>query len=251
MQLILAILAILLYAAVYAVGFIVAGIVELVKYIKKRKEDSRKAAKQNAKKISELKQKESQNNLPQAALTSPKQIQTRDIILPSEDTPDLQDTIVDDSSISTDKDIDLDTYDDEEDVVDVLPEETIVSTSEDITISSEPLEVKDSSNALIGDIILSLQEHLCNKVDGTEDITTDIAIEESDKTDALLGSLIEALTRFQIDRLSDDDKAKEGRQELIEIISSLKSNAELKRKGILSILEALYNGPQKLDRLLS
>ena len=250
MQLILAILAILLYAAVYAVGFIVAGIVELVKYIKKHKEDSRKAAKQNAKKISALKQKESQNNLPQAALTSPKQIQTRDIILPSEDTPDLQDTIVDDSSISTDKDIDLDTYDDEEDVVDVLPEETIVSTSEDITISSEPLEVKDSSNALIGDIILSLQEHLCNKVDGTEDITTDIAIEESDKTDALLGSLIEALTRFQIDRLSDDDKAKEGRQELIEIISSLKSNAELKRKGILSILEALSIAKTDIDTTL-
>ena len=39
MQLILAILAILLYAAVYAVGFIVAGIVELVKYIKKQRED--------------------------------------------------------------------------------------------------------------------------------------------------------------------------------------------------------------------
>ena len=58
MQLILAILAILLYAAVFAVGFIVAGIVELVKYIKKRKEESRKAAEQKAKKITVLKQKD-------------------------------------------------------------------------------------------------------------------------------------------------------------------------------------------------
>ena len=239
MQLILAILAILLYAAVYAVGFIVAGVVELVKYIKEHKEESRKAAEQKAKKITVLKQKDNQNNHSQAASTTPKQIQTRDIILPSEDTPDLQHTIVDDSSTSTDKDIDLDTCDDEEDVVDVLIEETIVSTSEDITISSEPVEVTDRSNALIGDIILALQEYLTNKGGNTEDLTTDITIEDSEKSDALLGSLIEALRKFHIDRLSDEDKTKEGRQELIGIISSLKSNAELKEKGIISILESL------------
>ena len=239
MQLILAILAILLYATVYAVGFIVAGIVELVKYIKKRKDESRKAAEQKAKRITVLKQKDNLNNHSQAASTTPKQIQTRDIILPSEDTPDLQHTIVDDSSTSTDKDIDLDTCDDEEDVVDVLLEETIVSTSEDTTISSEPLKVTDSSNALIGDIVLSIQKHLSNKVDITEDIATDIAIDDSEKSDALLGSLIEALRKFHIERLSDDDKTKEGRLELIGIISSLKSNAELKEKGIISILEAL------------
>lgn len=239
MQLILAILAILLYATVYAVGFIVAGIVELVKYIKKRKEESRKAAEQKAKRITVLKQKDNQNNHSQAASTTPKQIQTRDIILPSEDTPDLQHIIGDDSSTSTDKDIDLDTCDDEEDVVDVLLEETIVSTSEDTTISSEPLKVTDSSNALIGDIVLSIQKHLSNKVDITEDIATDITIEDSEKNDALLGSLIEALRKFHIERFSNDDKTKEGQQELINIISSLKSNAELKEKGIISILEAL------------
>ena len=239
MQLILAILAILLYATVYAVGFIVAGIVELVKYIKKRKDESRKAAEQKAKRITVLKQKDNQNNHSQAASTTPKQIQTRDIILPSEDTPDLQHTIVDDSSTSTDKDIDLDTCDDEEDVVDVVPTEAVVSTSEDTTISSEPLKVTDSSNALIGDIVLSIQKHLSNKVDITEDIATDIAIDDSEKSDALLGSLIEALRKFHIERFSNDDKTKEGQQELINIISSLKSNAELKEKGIISILEAL------------
>ena len=239
MQLILAILAILLYATVYAVGFIVAGIVELVKYIKKRKEESRKAAEQKAKRITVLKQKDNQNNHSQAASTTPKQIQTRDIILPSEDTPDLQHTIVYDSSTSTDKDIDLDTCDDEEDVVDVVPTEAVVSTSEDTTILSEPLKVTDSSNALLGDIVLSIQKHLSNKVDITEDIATDIAIDDSEKSDALLGSLIEALRKFHIERLSDDDKPKEGRLELIGIISSLKSNAELKEKGIISILEAL------------
>lgn len=59
-----------------------------VKYIKNRKEESRKAAEQKEKKITVLRQKESQNNLPQATSTSPKQIQPRGIILPSKDTTD-------------------------------------------------------------------------------------------------------------------------------------------------------------------
>ncbi len=239
MQLILAILAILLYAAVYAVGFIVAGTVELVKYIKSRKEEARKAAEKITKKPTSLKPKERQNTLPPAPITAPKQLETVEVLVPSDDTLDLQHTIADVPNDPIEIDNELDTCDYEKNIIDITSEEGDVSTSEDLTISSESLQVTDSSNTLIGNIILSLQEHLCNKVDGTEDITTDIAIEESEKTDALLGSLIEALTKFQIDRLSGDDKAKEGRQKLIEIISSLKSNAELKRKGIISILEAL------------
>lgn len=51
MQLVLAILAILLYAAAYVVGGIVVGIIELVKYIKSRKKELRKAKGVEAKSI--------------------------------------------------------------------------------------------------------------------------------------------------------------------------------------------------------
>ena len=57
MQLILAILAILLFAAVYAVGFIVVGIVELVKYINNRKKEPRTAAEQKVNRITSQKNK--------------------------------------------------------------------------------------------------------------------------------------------------------------------------------------------------
>ncbi len=237
MQLILALLTILLYAAVYAVGFIVVIIVELVKYIKSRKEESCKAAKKKAKKTTSLKPKELQNTLPPTTLTTSGQIQTRDVILPSEDTPDLQYTNVDDSDSPLDKDIDLelDTCDSEEDVVDLFSEEAAVSTSKDIPISYEQHQVTDISNNLIGDIVLALQEHLTDKADNT----TDITIEESEKAKSLLGSLIEALKKYQIDRSNDGNQTKEGRQDLIDIISGLKYNAELKKNGLLSIIEAL------------
>lgn len=89
MRLILGILAILIYAAVYAVGFIVVGIVELVKYIKIHKEESRKAAEKKVKRIKSLKStKEIQNDIPPAASTAPvdKHIDV--------DTPDSEDTIL-------------------------------------------------------------------------------------------------------------------------------------------------------------
>lgn len=130
MQFIIAIITILLYAAVYAVGIVVTIIVELVKYIKERKEESRKAAEQNASRNSLLKPKEHKNNLPPTTLTITKQIPS-DVIVPSADTSDLQQINVDDSNEPINKDINLDTCNSEENLVDPLSEETIVATSEE------------------------------------------------------------------------------------------------------------------------
>ena len=249
MQFILAILALLLYAAVYAVGFIVVGIVELVKYIRARKEESRKAKEHKENKTTSQKSVEDlQNDITPVTSTAPTQIETEPTIVPTEENSDLQQNlniVVPNDSI--DEYIAVDSRDSDDIAEDTAVGETDVSVAEEIIAPEEAQQVLDNLKPHIGDIILALQEHLNNKENHTEQILSSSAIEETENCKALLGNLIEALTKHQQGRSTDDIQITENHRELLDLVSSLKLNAELKRASIISLLDGLSAAKEKVN----
>ena len=251
MQFILAILAILLYAAAYAVGFIVVGIVELVKYIKNHKEKSREAKEQKEKRITSEKPIEEHTNDPLPVKTTIiPQIETDEITVSNEEPSYSPETSSEVYSDPIEDECHIDTSDNEENIVEVLLEESNVPIAEEIAISVESEQVIERPDSLISDLILALQKHLNKKESHTEEVENVIAIEETENNKVLLGSLIDALTKHQQGRSSDDIQTVENHRELLDLMSSLKANAELKRAGLISVLDALSAAKAEVDPIV-
>lgn len=234
MQFILAILALLLYAAVYAVGFVVVGIIELVKYIKSRKEESYKTA------DTETKRRVTKNHVSvyqKNIVPKPTNLaETEPVITHESDKEEKSD------NLNLTSDIPNDNIETDDNIVEKqITVEQIQSTVSPATISLSPEENPqefESGNLQIGSIIQSLIDNLNNRETPTDDTYSD-DIEKAENNKVLLGELVDALKNYKERDNTVLSQPANNHSELFDLLSSLKDNANLKSAKIVQIIDAL------------
>ena len=203
MQFVIAILLLLLYAAIYAVGFIIAGIIASVEHIKARREKTRKEKEQEAKRVTAAKlQKERQEESSLENISTTKQAETQIIEPSSDEVIDTQSTELE-ILIEENSDIEDDSI---KTISDVHLETSEIVIADDMPESPEETLATDDSKVEIGDPINIIEDIPTAKIDNKPIIEENEASERKSEDKPEIDTSVESASQKPI---AKNDKEKD------------------------------------------